>query len=127
MPRYFHYINRGEMSQFNSTLKQNNTIQMTDKIEFTKNRLTIYTPEYPKSRYSFNDSQRQKTYIRTCATSEDSDQPVHSHRLIRIFTGRILIANDANCLHANAQADLSLRWAHMSEGTVSSRITAHML
>ena len=28
--------------------------------------------------------------IGTCASSEDSDQPAHSHSLIRIFTGRTL-------------------------------------
>ena len=31
-----------------------------------------------------------KTYPRTCACSEDSDQPAHSRSLIRIFTGYIL-------------------------------------
>ena len=28
-----------------------------------------------------------KTYKKTCATSEDSDQPVHVHSLISIFAG----------------------------------------
>ena len=31
-----------------------------------------------------------KTYLRTCAPSEDSDQPAHSRSLIRIITRRIL-------------------------------------
>ena len=35
-------------------------------------------------------TQRQKTYLRTCIPSEDSDQPAHSRSLIRIFTGSIL-------------------------------------
>ena len=26
-----------------------------------------------------------KTYVKTCATSEDSDQPAHLHSLIRLF------------------------------------------
>ena len=34
--------------------------------------------------------QRQKTYLRTCGPSEDSDQPAISRSLIRIFTGHIL-------------------------------------
>ena len=34
--------------------------------------------------------QRQKTYFRAYAPSEDSDQTAHSRSLIRIFTGRIL-------------------------------------
>ena len=32
----------------------------------------------------------KEPYLRTCAPSEDSDQPVHSHNLIRIFPGHIL-------------------------------------
>ena len=36
------------------------------------------------------EPQRQKTYLWTCAPSEDSDQTAHSRSLIRIFTGRIL-------------------------------------
>ena len=69
----------------------------------------------------------QKTYLRTCAPSEDSDQPAHSRSLIRIFTGRILESQGSNVSScgqrrlwsdcANAQADLSRRWAHLSEGT----------
>ena len=35
------------------------------------------------------ESQRQKTYLRTCALSEDSDQHAHLRSLIRIVTGRI--------------------------------------
>ena len=33
---------------------------------------------------------RQKTYLRTCVPSEDSDQTAHSRSLIRTFTGRSL-------------------------------------
>ena len=76
------------------------------------------------------EPKRQKTYLRTCTTSEDSDQPAHSRRLIRIFTGRFFLAsqrckflhadneNTSDC--ADVQADLSLLWAHMSEGAFSS-------
>ena len=65
-------------------------------------------------------------YVWTCAPREDSDQPAHSRSLIRIFTGCILDSQgckDSSCGQrrlwsdcADAQADLSLRWALMSEG-----------
>ena len=42
------------------------------------------------------EQQRQKTYIWTCAPSEDSDQPTNSCSLNRIFW----IAKDAKFLHA---------------------------
>ena len=44
-----------------------------------------------------------KTYRRTCAPSEDSDQPVHSCSLIRIFSGRVffLTAKDAKFQHVD--------------------------
>ena len=68
--------------------------------------------------------QRQKcTYV----PSEDSDQPEHSRRLIRIFIDRILDSQGCKVFScwqrrlwsdcSNAQADLSLRWSHMSKGT----------
>ena len=76
-----------------------------------------------------------KTYIRTYAPSEDSDQPAHSRSLIRIFR-KCILANQGckvsscgqrrlwlGCAgaqdYADAQADQSLRWAHTSEGTFS--------
>ena len=72
--------------------------------------------------YGTNELQRQKTYLWTCAPSEDSDQPVHSHSLIRILL-------DAKFLHAenkdrsdcaDAQGDLSLRWAHVRRYVIHS-------
>ena len=48
-----------------------------------------------------NEPKRQKTYFRTCAPSEDSDQSAHSYRLISIFSGHIWIAKGAKFLHAN--------------------------
>ena len=39
---------------------------------------------------------RQKTYLRTCAPSEDLDQLAHSRCLIRIFTWRILKSQECN-------------------------------
>ena len=70
------------------------------------------------------EQQRQKTYLRTCAHCEDSDQPMHSRTLNRIFTGHILDSHGSNLMRITktdrtALADLSLRWAHMSEGTFS--------
>ena len=37
-----------------------------------------------------SEVQRQKTYLRTCALSEDSDQTAQSRSLIRIFTEHIM-------------------------------------
>ena len=48
-----------------------------------------------------NEPQRQKTYLRTCAPSEDSDQPAHSSSLVRIYTGRIWGAKMATFLHVD--------------------------
>ena len=46
----------------------------------------------------YYELQRQKKYCRTCAPSEDSDQPAHSRSQIRIFIGRILIPKDEKFL-----------------------------
>ena len=45
-------------------------------------------------------SQSAKTYLRTCAPNEDSDQPARSRSLIRIFIGRVFITKCAKFLHA---------------------------
>ena len=37
-----------------------------------------------------NEPQRQKTYLRTCASSKDLDKPAHLGILIRLFTGHIM-------------------------------------
>ena len=68
----------------------------------------------------------QRRFKSACAfaPSEDSDQPAHSRSLIRIFTGRILIARmqsfimltTTTLIRLRGCADcLSLRWAHVSE------------
>ena len=49
------------------------------------------------------EPQRQKTYLRTCAASEDSDQPAHSRSLIRIFTRRILDSQGCICFSCGQQ------------------------
>ena len=55
--------------------------------------------------------QRQKTYLRTCAPSEDSDQP----SLFFSLWGQRGLWSDC----ADTQADLRLRWAGMSKSTFS--------
>ena len=65
-----------------------------------------------------------KTNKMVCAPSEDSDQPGHPPSLIRVFTVRMKKASLLKYLMsaqrrlwsdwADAQADLSLRWAYRS-------------
>ena len=62
--------------------------------------------------------------------SKDSDHPVHSCSLIRIFTGHILDSlKDAKFLHADKEVSdqpvWPLLWAHMSEGMYSD-VTAQL-
>ena len=63
-----------------------------------------------------NELQRQKTNLRTCLPSEDSDQPTHLRSLIKIITGHILDSQGfrvSSCetliRMRHAQADLSIR------------------
>ena len=69
-----------------------------------------------------NEPPHGKTNIMTCAPSEDSDQPVHPPSLIRVFAVRSVRSSWPKLFHANsedsdhwaeAQANLSFRWAHM--------------
>ena len=84
--------------------------------------LSIY--DMTERKVNFSESRRGKTYILVCASNEDSNQPAHPSNLISIFVvcikklhpwlskmrpRKILIT----------QADLILRWAHMSIGTFS--------
>ena len=50
----------------------------------------------------------------TCAPSKDSDQPGHPPSLIRVFAVRMKKHWVLGYPSADAQADLSLRWAKMS-------------
>ena len=82
------------------------------------------------------EPQRQTTSLRTCAPSEDSDQPAHWRSLIRIFSGCILNrqwCSSSSCGQrrlwsdcADAQSDLCLRLAYMSEDTFS-HVVAHYI
>ena len=71
--------------------------------------------------------QREKTYLWTCAPCEDSDQPVCSRGLIRIFAEQFWIAKGAKFLQADTEdSDQTARmcgpiyhnWAQMSGGTL---------
>ena len=63
-----------------------------------------------------------------CAPSKDSDQPGHLPSLIRVFAVRLIGSQEpklSSCgqQRADAQADLSLRWAHSHfVGFVMSRL-----
>ena len=65
-----------------------------------------------------------KTYDKICATSEDSDQPAHPCRLIRVFADRMCLVQPPGYPKrdereplpylVDVQADLSLCWSHRS-------------
>ena len=65
-----------------------------------------------------------KTYSNSCATSEDSDQPVHPRSLIRVFAERMCLIQpqvypqrynrEPSAYWMDEQADLSLCWLHRS-------------
>ena len=71
---------------------------------------------------SGNGSPRDKTNKMACAPSEDSDQPGHPPSLIRVFAACMkkdwILSYPLSAQRrlrsdwADAQADLSLRWAH---------------
>ena len=63
-----------------------------------------------------------KTYNKTCATSEDSDQPAHPRRLIRVFADHNVPSADPSypkrvrreLLPYCVEVDLCLCWSHRS-------------
>ena len=73
--------------------------------------------------YFTYESRHDKTNKLTCAPSKDSDQPGHPPSLIRVITVRSMGSQGpklSSCGQrwlwsdwADAQADLSLHWAHM--------------
>ena len=74
------------------------------------------------SKWSENEPPCDKTNKLACAPSEDSDQPGHPPSLIRVFAVRmkkaLVLSYQLSAQWrlwsdwADAQADLSLRWAH---------------
>ena len=79
-----------------------------------------------------------KTNKMACVPNEDSDQPGHPPSLIRVFADRMKKAWVLSCAlsahrrlwsdWADAQADLSLRWAHIHfVGFVMRRLISHFL
>ena len=88
-----------------------------------------------KKKNILNFSHFKKTYLLTCAPNEDSNHPAHARNRIRAFIVRmkkLCILGYPKCAQwrfwsacANAQADLNLRWAHMSACTFSD-IAAHV-
>ena len=98
--------------------------------------LSAYTRRYVFAwRGPINELKREKTYLLTCASNEDSNQPAHPRSLIRVFIVRMRklfilgypkwaqwrIRSDC----VNAQADLNLRLAHISE-VMFSDVATHM-
>ena len=80
-----------------------------------------------------DEPQWETMYLRTCVPGEDSDQPAHPGSQIRVFVVRLCKPSSLGYLLgaqrrlrsacADAQADLSLHWAHMSESTISDAVS----
>ena len=81
---------------------------------------------YPYVRHNIEPQWDQMSLL-IRAPNEDSNQSTHPRSLIRAFVVRkeeLCVLGYPKCAQprfcsdcANAQADLNLRWAHMSEGT----------
>ena len=77
---------------------------------------------------------RQKMYLLTCASNEDSIQPAHPRSLIRVFVVRMeklctLVYPKCAELRfwsdcPDIQADLNLYWVHMSKSMLSDFVAA---
>ena len=78
----------------------------------TKRLRSYYTSTQPRlcgvTSHVIFEPKRQKTYRRTCAPCEDSDQPAHPRSLIRIFTGRILVSQ--GCKSSSCGQTKTLIW-----------------
>ena len=76
------------------------------------------------SRHKRNEPAHEKTYNKTCAISEDSDQTAHSRSLIWVFADRICILQPPAYPKrgeqeplpnwVDVQTNLSLCWSHIS-------------
>ena len=93
---------------------------------YISRRTTNQTECNEESLWYMNRKSR-KTYLTTCAPNEDSNQPAHPRSLIRVSVVRMKtpsILGYPKCAQSRfcsdcaiAQADLNLRYAHMSEVT----------
>ena len=91
----------------------------------------IFSHDVKITETSSSEPQRELTYLLTSALNEDSNQPAHPHSLISVFVicmKKRCLTGCPTCVQwrfwsncANAQADLNLRWVHISEGTFSWR------
>ena len=93
------------------------------------------THYYGPPRLTSRDKKKRKMshnleiYFQTCAPSKASEQSMHSHRVVITCNGRVFDSQGrkvysceqrrlwSDC--AKAQADMSVRWALMSKGTIS--------
>ena len=94
---------------------------MLNKTFFEIVFFTFFSPcrIYVPMKYFDQKSQHQKTFLWTCAPSEDSDQPRMKSFFIRTTKKTLM-----KC--ADALADLSLRLAPMSEDWYS-HVAVHMV
>ena len=70
---------------------------LTDESRGKRERVWHQTGE----RYAASNVAPSEYVHCTCSLSKDSDQPMQSHSLIRIFTRAFWIAKDAKFLHAD--------------------------
>ena len=81
--------------------------------------------------------QREITCHLICTPNEDSDQPARMRRLIWAFVVRMekfCMPGYPKCTQwrfwsdcANAQAELNVRWTHISDGKLSFNVMAHFI
>ena len=91
----------------------------THKVQFTYMKIRESNINTLKSEKNANEPPHVKTNKMTCVPSKDSDQSGHPPSLIRVFAVRMKKAwvlgyplNTQWSDWADAQADLSLHWAH---------------
>ena len=72
----------------------------------------------PRDCWTLNKPAHDKTYKKSCATSEDSDQPAHPRSLIRVFADRMCLLQPSGYPKRDkldpfhVQGDKSLCWLH---------------
>ena len=103
-----------------SIQRQNNRTNIKSELWFSSTLLRVLKYIVMMT----NEPAYDKTYNKTCATSNDSDQPVHPPSMTRVFVYPVLDSLEAvegicdqrrlwsDC--ADAQDDQSLHWSHKS-------------